>query len=73
MTILPDKNSDHEYSNIIMRNFINVSNAVDFFDFILFLWDFQVSLGKTNLPANVGEDPLEKEPIPVFMPGKHHG
>ena len=56
-----------------MRNFINVSNADDFFDFILFLWDFQVSLGKTNLSANVGEDPLEKEPIPVFMPGKHHG
>ena len=31
------KDSDHEYSNIIMRNFNNVSNAVDFFDFILFL------------------------------------
>ena len=56
------KNSDHEYSNIIMRNFNNVSNAVDFFDFILFLWDSQVALDKKkNLHANVGEDPLEKE------------
>ena len=46
LTILPDKNSDREYSNIIMRNLINVSNAVDFFDFVLFLWDSQVALVK---------------------------
>ena len=34
-----------------------------------------------NSPANAGdvglplgwEDPLEKEPIPVFLPGKSHG
>ena len=55
------KNSDHEYSNIIMRNFNNVSNAVDFFDFILFLGIPKWLLMKKNLPANVGEDPLEKE------------
>ena len=43
------KNSDHEYSNIIMRNFNNVSNAVDFLDFILFLGDSQVALNKKKI------------------------